>query len=218
MTGKLSSSIEDLYRAFSDIEIPRVIEGCPCCIDDKNIADLLSIPLREISPDTLATYASSAFLTVGEIADYLYFLPRIIEISITDRDWWPDFEVTARAIKDSGVQSWPGHRRDAHVSLLEAWMDDLIETEDVWGIDGLMCGVGRMELDVKPFLDRIQRRPAAVIAFWEENAASLQVGELSNEFWERPSRQHDDIVEWFRSETIEKMIATAASDGKLWVK
>ncbi len=62
---------------------------------------LLGKPLRDLSPDELSSYSSSALLTVGLPEDYLYYLPRILEISIRDDSWWPDIEVSARAIKST---------------------------------------------------------------------------------------------------------------------
>src|SRR4029453_11039601 len=99
----LTKAIDDLYQAFSDAAVPRHVDGCPCCIDDKQIAHLLKTPLREIEPGDLSAYASSALLTVGDVSDFLYFLPRIVEISIRDDAWWPDIEVTARAIQSAGL-------------------------------------------------------------------------------------------------------------------
>jgi hypothetical protein len=49
----LSNSIDVLYRAFDDVAKPRHVDGCPCCIEKKEIEVLLSTPLREIPPDAL---------------------------------------------------------------------------------------------------------------------------------------------------------------------
>ena len=74
--------IEELYAAFSDVPAPSTIDACPHCVDDKGLEKLLNTDLRDLEPDDLSSYASSAFLTVGDIPDYLYFLPRILEISV----------------------------------------------------------------------------------------------------------------------------------------
>lgn len=69
------AAVEKLYRAFAAVPRPRHIDGCPCCIDRKEVGVLLGKPLRSVTPGELSAYASSAFLTVGDAADYLYFLP-----------------------------------------------------------------------------------------------------------------------------------------------
>ncbi|MGL6074018.1 MAG: hypothetical protein ACRC8S_07645 [Fimbriiglobus sp.] len=91
----IQDSIEALYSAFAVYPRPRDIDGCPCCIARKRIDVLLAKNLRTLTSDELASYSRSAFLTVGDKADYLYFLPRILEITATDLSWWPSPEVTA---------------------------------------------------------------------------------------------------------------------------
>src|SRR5262245_26685041 len=98
MRPTLRQAIEGVYTAFLDVPRPTSVDGCPCCIGQKGISILLSKPLRELSPDDLTHYAASAFLTVGAVEDYLYFLPRILEILATQHDWWPDPEVVTLAI------------------------------------------------------------------------------------------------------------------------
>jgi hypothetical protein len=73
----LEDAIERLYESFSTVPQARHIDGCPCCIDRKEIGALLGKRLRELTPRELSPYASSAFLTIAA-ADYLYFLPRIL--------------------------------------------------------------------------------------------------------------------------------------------
>jgi hypothetical protein len=201
----LSNAIDDLYRAFADVATPRHIDGCPCCIDDKRLSVLIATPLRDLAPDDLASYASSALLTVGDVSDYLHFLPRILEISIRDISWWPDIEVTARAICSTDLQSWPPHRRQALLSFLDAVVDHIIDSGSHWRIDDWLCAIARMALDVRPYLARIERNPAAVLEYFEDNAECLQNGALCNPFWELPNENYDAIVQWFRSEAVRKI-------------
>src|SRR4051812_29634791 len=100
------ATVENLYRAFAAVPRLRDIDGCPCCIDRKEVGVLLSKPLRSVTPEELSAYAASAFLTVGDAADYRYFLPRILEVTAADPAWWPSPEVTGRAIRDSDPESW----------------------------------------------------------------------------------------------------------------
>lgn len=148
--NKLEDAIEDFYRAFVDITAPDYIEACPCCLKADEVGKLLSTPLRELAPDDLGHYAAAAFLTAGDVSDYLYFLPRIIDISIHDDFWWPSIEVTARAIYTSGLSSWPASPSEALTSLLTAFIKHVIETEQHSRLDGWICAIGRMELDVRP--------------------------------------------------------------------
>lgn len=205
----LESAIDSLYHAFGDVPAPKVISACPCCIGEKEIENLLSTPVRELSAEDLSSYGSSALLTVGETSDYLYFLPRIIELSTHDEFIWPSIEVTARAIDSSGLSTWPQTKRNALVSVLTAFIDEIISAGRHNLIDEWMCAVGRMDLDVQPFLEIIESNPQAVLEYWEDNADKLNENCLGNAFWELPNEQHDEIVRWFKTPRIELIYAEA---------
>lgn len=205
----LNNAVNNFYRAFAEVPVPDKIDGCACCLNQEEIEKLLSTTLREISSDELAPYASSAFLTVGEVSDYIYFLPRIMEITIYDESWWPDIEVTARAIQSSGLHSWPQFRRDVLSSLLQAFLNHIVNIESHDRIDGLLCAIGRMDIDVHPYLAIIETNIKAVLAFWEDNSGKLNEGKLGNAFWELPNRGHDEIVKWFQSESISRIYTEA---------
>jgi hypothetical protein len=198
-------AIEQLYRAFAKNPRPRHIDGCPCCIDRKEIDVLLGKSLRAITPKELASYASSAFLTVGEVADYLYFLPRILEITATDSSWWPDPEVTGRAIRTAHPDLRTEAQRSALHDYLEAVVSNIIHSGHYHELDGWICAIGRMGFDVRPYLEEIAKCPEAVLDFFETNAESLPRNELANAFWELPCSAHDAIVDWFFSSEIAKI-------------
>lgn len=194
---RLTTAINELYVAFANISKPEKIEGCPCCIEESELKRLLRVPLREISGAELAPYASSALLTVGEVADYLYFLPRILDVSIGDESWWPTIEVTARAIRSTNPEEWPDARVSALSDLLVSVIGNLVDEGEYSRIDEWMCAIGRMEFNVLPSLKVIESDPNAVLEFWKDNAGKLGQGVLGNAFWELPNKQHDEIVRWF---------------------
>lgn len=203
--SNLQNAVEHLYGAFSAIPKPHHIDGCPCCVDREEIGVLLVKPLKELSPQELSSYASSAFLTVGEAADYLYFLPRILEIAATEPAWWPDPEVTGRAIKAANPDAWSAAQRTALIAYLETVVDTAIQSGDYYSLDGWICAIGRMGFDVRPFLSRIAKSKAAVLGYFEQNAESLPRKKLANAFWELPCPAHDAIVKWFYSDEIARI-------------
>jgi hypothetical protein len=198
----LSDSIEGLYRAFSVIPKPLHIDGCPCCIDRKEIGVLLGKSLRTITPNEMASYASSAFLTVGDVADYLYYLPRIMEITATVPSWWPDPEVTGRAIKTAKPETWTAAQRTALSEYLEAVVGSAIQTGSYYQLDGWICAIAGMGFDVRPYLEQIGRCPGAVLEYFQANIDSLPRNRLTNAFWDLPCPMHDIIVAWFFSPEI----------------
>lgn len=206
-TDAINNAIDDLYRAFDDFAMPLRINACPCCIDDENIRRLLTTPLRDITSDDLSSYAASALLTVGDIEDYWYFLPRIMEISIRDDSWWPDIEVTARAIKSTKIHSWPQTKRDALISLLYAFIDFIVENGSHSRIDEWLCAIARMDIDVRPALAAVEKNSEAVLQYWRDNAECLKEGKLCNAFWDLPNEGHDVVVRWFESDSISLIYA-----------
>ena len=201
----LDVAIENLYSAFSDAMRPSSIEGCDHCINRKEIATLLAKELKQLEGDDLSPYASSAFLTVGDVPDYLYFLPRILEISAKDDGWWPTPEVTGRAISETNPNNWTIERSEALREFLAAKIRQLMETNDVDTIDEWLCGIARMGLDVRPFLAILETSPATVAGLYRLNCRKLDRGKLSNEFWELPNEGHNVIVEWLRRDDIKKL-------------
>jgi hypothetical protein len=205
---ELDKAIDKFYRAFADIPAPTKIGGCPCCIDDKEIQILLTTPLRELTADDLSAYASSALLTVGSVLDYLYFLPRIMEISIRE-SWWSNIEVTGRAIASTNLTSWPAQRREELDSFLRTLIGHIVDTGSHWLIDDWFCAICRIELDIHPFLRIVEKNSDAILEYWGANAKCLEVGKLCNAFWELPNKGHDDIVRWFQSDDISRVYAEA---------
>jgi len=207
-----AAAIENLYAAFADQPRPSRIDGCPCCIDRKVSSSLHSKPLRQLTPDELSSYASSALLTVGTVADYLYFLPRILEISATERYWWPDPAVTGRVIRDTDLASWPAHRTKALHDFLHALVTHLLSSgiEDLWTVDDWLCAIARLGIDVRPFLDLIARSEKHILQYYDCNAGTLSSrNRLSNTFWEHPNAGHDQIVAWFATSPVFDVIHRA---------
>lgn len=207
--NSLSEKIDTLYAAFSDVPKPTRIDGCDCCISGDEIAALLSKPLRTLGGTELSSYASSAFLTVGQEADYLYLLPRILEISCLDSFWWPDVEITGRAIGDTNPAGWPDHRRLALQDVLHAVLQNAVEGSDGWTMDGWICAIGRMRLDLAPFLQQIENSPQALLAYYEENTAALVKSRLVNSFWEKTEPGYQETVDWFESPKVALLISEA---------
>jgi hypothetical protein len=207
MSPSLQQAIVGVYGAFRDVPRPVSVDGCPCCIDRKGISILLSKPLPDLSPDDLTHYATSAFLTVGAVEDYLYFLPRILEILATTHNWWPNPEVVTRAIHTAGFHSWPDSRRNALTRYFEEVVGDLLSTEGSGAeIDSWICALGRLHVGLAPFLARIAANRPRLIEFYERNSQPLIDGRLANGFWDDAPEERKQVLEWFRSPETRKMI------------
>jgi hypothetical protein len=81
----------------------------------------------------------------------------------------------------------------------------MIETGEYNQLDGWICAIARMGLDVRPYLVEIAKCSEAVLTYFEANAESLPCNELLNAFWELPCPAHDAIVNWFYSPEIARI-------------
>lgn len=201
----LATAIENVYIAFADVPKPTHIAACPCCINDSTLSRLQALPLREVAADDLSSYASSAFLTAGDVEDYLYFLPRILEISITDDTWWPDIEVTGRAIRETKPNEWPESRRRVVQSLFEAVFESFLAEQYYYRIDEWICGAARAGFEVEPLLRIVETNDEAILEFFNSNSAALVEGKLGNAFWEETDPGQDVIREWLNSDKVRKI-------------
>lgn len=195
--------IDALYSAFADVPRPRKIQYCECCLNSQEISTLLEKDLRELAPNELSSYASSALLTVGDVADYFYFLPRILEILTSDEDWWPSQEVVGAAIAKTNIKDWPPKRRQA----LEAFFHEVIRSgisqdSGAWNLDAWICCIGRTELDVLPYLRQLLISEAIVVDYFDINRTALASRRLANGFWRLEDPGFQKVVNWFGSERV----------------
>jgi len=200
---------ENLYAAFSDLPKPESINACACCMTADEVETLLAKDLRELTPEELSSYASSALLTVGDISDYLYFLPRILELSIRDDTWWPTIEVSGVKIGMMDPASWPLGRFEALLGFFHGVVNHLLESKNYRRIDEWMCAVAAMKVKMRPFLEKVEANPDAVLEYFNANAKGLSDGRLENAFWEDPRPGHDEIVKWFKSDVVSEILFDA---------
>lgn len=202
---RIETAIQNLYSAFSDIEKTTQVQWCPCCIDRKNISALLETPLAQISSDDLSPYASSAFLTVGEVNDYRYFLPRILEVSLNDDSFWPDVAITGRAMNSAKISSEPAAKVQAVQQFFEAAIANFISNGDLDRIDDWICSAAKAGLDVRRLLQLVETDDKAILEYFNANSEALGKGKLGNEFWESYDPGQDTILAWFMSENVRRV-------------
>jgi hypothetical protein len=186
-TDSLDAALETLYREFA-APVPRVIEGCPCCLSSRGTDILLTTPLRDLTAQMLWRYVSGVFLTLGNERDFRYFLPRIFDIAANDPGKLPDTEIILDRLPRANWQGWRRFEREANEDFVNAWFEralvrDLAYAADDWiGIEteSLLCGAAHAGLSITPWLDRLQqpdvapiladmkaRFPKGMSVFWE---------------------------------------------------
>ena len=190
----IAKRLEEIYALFA-ARAPAVIEGCPCCVDRRNVDPLLTRPLRALTGDDLRRYVSGVFLTLGAERDFRYLLPRILELAILDPGSLPDVEIILGNLARANWKSWAKGEREAIEALVDVWFErafqqDLKNAED-WLADceaeHIMCGAARAGMDVTRFCEPFGRLEAeALRAFLADRyAKALARNALpSGSFWE----------------------------------
>ena len=206
MNNELPFAVDGVYRAFSSVPKPSVIEGCPCCIEDKEVSVLLSKPLRKISPAEMSSYASSVFLTVGSVADFRFYLPRILEIAVTESMWWPDPEVIGASLASAGWLDWAEQERQSLAQLFDVVFSQLIEGAGGSDLDSWLCAFARSGLKLEPFLKKLTARSDAVLRLYEWNAGRILEGCLTSGFWDDAPAGMRELLAWFRTPSISAVV------------
>ncbi|MCF3650038.1 hypothetical protein [Synoicihabitans lomoniglobus] len=206
MTPQLTQSIGALYDAFELVPKPESIAACPCCLSDEEIAILLTKPLRDISEGELCTYASKALLTVGEESDFRYYLPRILEVLVSEPGWWPDPEVVGRALLNAGWTGWSSTEKQAVSGVFETMVVESLVDPEGSDLDSWLCAVARCGMDLPLFLRRVASSDEAVLALYTQNAGAIMQGKLANEFWEDVPVEAKLMLEWFYSTEVRLLI------------
>jgi hypothetical protein len=195
LTGKsgLNNALEACYLTFA-APPPPTVKGCPCCISNRGVDVLLTTPLRELTGQQLWQYVSGAFLTIGGVEDFRYFLPRIFDISVHDPANANHPEIVIGKLQLSRWRKWPETEQRAIEEFLVAWFEwalanDLAEIEEGWlstETESVLCGAARTGILLRSWLARLEeplalpvlsdlkkRFPDELSAFWEDAPSGL---------------------------------------------
>lgn len=194
-----------LYRIFSKYEKPNTFEACPCCIDEEEKEILLSRDLQNLNEQDLGQYASSVFLTVGAKKDFMYFFPKILELSLEDKFSSPDQEVIFRSIANSDWTNWDDDERNIVLDLAIEKFDKLLqEHADSFELDTLLCAIAHIENDLSIYLNKLEKEEN-VHSFQEfitHNIKCYTKQKLENAFWEDLPEQEQQVIHWMKSDKV----------------
>jgi uncharacterized protein len=242
MTGDLLVATDALYRTFATYVRPKWFEGCGCCwgsgepLPDREryqggtiriLGPGKNTDLRRLTVEDLSEVASNVPHLGGDVDVLRHYLPRILEILMTEGFQWPDFEPVLERLTygaDLGGSpwwTWPAEEQKAINRFLEAaWTALLRDTNEVLAselsADTFLCGIGNIVDDIRPYLTKwsgfdepFAARHLQEFLNWNRD---LTTGGLSNPFWTREawraSRNMRQIVRWVHSrETLEELLA-----------
>ncbi|MER5419522.1 hypothetical protein [Streptosporangium roseum] len=117
----LGMALERLYETFSRYPLPDKIDVCDHCVAPESVQAARAVPLRALSASVLEPYAWSALSTWGDIEDFKYYLPRLLELLISEElDGF--LHADSLTIKVGAYwHGWPQDEKDAVVAVANAW-------------------------------------------------------------------------------------------------
>ena len=200
--NSLEKSVEQLYRSLDGQRKPRAIDGCPCCVNKDDLCKLLSKDRETLNAGDLERYAFKAITTIGTSEDYLYFLPRILELYAADPRSLPDIEVTYGKIAECEPQQWPEERQTALRNYTANVVESLVQSETFELLDSWLCASGRAGLPISPLLKIIEANPKATFEVYSHNEEASTKKKLGNAFWEKHFNGYQELVEWLCSDLV----------------
>ena len=211
-------AVERAYEAFAHCALPAVMEYCAHCITAEHEARLHA-PLRELTEAEVFGYVADAVHLLGDANDVRHFAPRLLDIvvegSATDETWY------LRKLRDGGFAEWPEAERRAVIDVLDAAWERRLATFDPTGfeVEGLLCGIGHVLLDLAPLLYAWGHRTDRVAV---ANLAALMVldtgvvtrGESpSGAWWDDDDVITAQYVAWLRAPERREQVAAAYGGG-----
>jgi len=199
MTDELKTAVAGLYRAFADVLRPVRVTGCTnCCTSEEELERLVEVPRDQLIAGELQSYAYNVPDTVGDEADFRYFLPRLLDLVAQGElrglgDGW-----VVRRIQYVPWTTWSPSQVQAIRAYLMVWWLEALTEVDGSPDEHLHC-LGEIEspLEFRRYLDVwLTAGPAAVCrlaTFVHEHITELALGK----HWTRAAA--DTLYRWLRS-------------------
>lgn len=207
MTPSIPQAIEGLYTAFAAAKRPNEIALSPVK-DPADFAPLLITPLRQLTADQLWQYSFSVFYTLGDVAEFEYFFPRIIELA---SEPFSPLEIGV-VFQKPAMAGWPNEWRKDRRNAFQSYLDAMVASwaTTVCDISGWVCALSFCLPDIDQRLEILMSGSDAanenLISFYEGNCESLARHRLSNAFWDRSSETHAKVVAWLQRKDVQERI------------
>lgn len=215
----LQDILERCYRSFADVARPRAMDFSP--YKSADIANrVLLLPCRELSDDDIGTYAGSAILTVGGPDDYRYFLPRVLELSVTNGNWiGSEAPIIAERLHRAEWTNWSSEQRASVRAFFDVTYDwsidapfDCVAPADLW-----LCGNLIIGGDAADLLGRWRhnRHPAAAcrLANLRWSLAESLKGKERLPYWDGVTAHNwNAMVSWLLDSATGRQIEAALNE------
>jgi hypothetical protein len=179
MPDTWEQSVEHLYHVFSRYSL-RDIRLCSHCYpeaEQNKIRELLQTPpLRkfpEINTDLGYVIWDLPYMK-GQKNNYKYFLPRLLELTLTKKPRYEHIDLLARQFTYLDWRDWPTVEQETVLNVLEtAWKEGVSGSlADEWGAGDI--------IDLLIAFDHLGGSAKALLEFWD-NSSTFEAGyQLAN--------------------------------------
>ena len=212
----LQAVVDQVYAAFEHLPRPVQLDASPAH-DAAEITALTSAPLNELTDDAIGAYADSAIWTIGGGRDYAYFLPRILELAVSNPVWLgAEPAVIAKKLHLAEWKKWRDSQQEAVVRVFETAFHSALELPADSGLmaGDWLCGLAALGFDVEPYLAAWEQKSSPEAAFQLAHFLNVAIdddGSVSGCWWEEQTEAARGAVgRWLLKEEREAALVEAA--------
>ncbi|MBN9061005.1 MAG: hypothetical protein J0H41_01045 [Rhizobiales bacterium] len=218
---EIRAPLEDVYQTFANIAPPAQFDTSPLR-DASDYSDLLRVPLRTLSAEQLGAYGAQAITTVGSAQDYLYFLPRILELAtVAPTALGLEPAIIAGKLTTAGWPIWAEARRlpVQEVFSAAARFSMAIHPDKGTSPESWLCGVallgGSLERHLLYWRETMSQNGAVHLARWVGRASSDFSTYLAEDgFWSGVDiESRETMADWLASEATPLQLASALENS-----
>lgn len=222
----LHAAVERAFEVFAAYTRPHRLCASPLRDPDEILRRLSAAPLRELTGEDIGPYCGWALTTVGNDRDYRHFLPRILELAVTEPFWMgTEPPVLAGKLQMSDWRNWPVAERAAVTGFFHAAFDAAVMQHPDTGhhasrwLCGLVASGEEPDLALRRWLAATAENAALQLASFIDDQAKnwRRSGAVSGSWWDDlPMEPRRRIAQRLMSDDVRRILEAASpalSDG-----
>jgi len=196
--------IKELYAAFADVPKPSQLKGCQlgCCMPKEDENTLLGQTLKHSDPELLYHYIMDAIWTVGTKQDFKYYIPRLLELGLTEKEYseggnfisFPETFGKKLALAD--FDDWSDEKQSTVDDAIFHIMTEEALKKDFFSFEGWMVAICHISLDKKRYLDFLDSEDGAEArdSFLVTHRDTYKHGRMKGPFWDELDVENTTVI------------------------
>lgn len=212
-------AIERVYNVFAVYPCPVKLDASWAKDPVATIRKLTSAPLRDLEADQLGTFAGAALYTMGGVAEYKHFLPRILELATSGFSGWMGFDpsIIALHLVYGRWREWSVVEVETIIAVFrDGWIDARDRNPDSeCDAPDWLCGLAILEEPISDLLADWLLAPTVNAVLQAASFVSLAQSWLfgpreDGAYWSHvDDARRLEVASWMRSDTVFEALALA---------